>query len=153
MNTNTMWSTETWLCENSVYEAAALTPDNNSLVREDRGHGPGGGVAILCNNYFKPKQIKSTKYESFECCVAELSSAPHTLRVACIYRPPQFSALVFEREFTSFLEENCLGSTPVIIVGDFNVHYDVTSNSLTRKYIELLSATCKCANSYKRSHT
>ena len=57
--------TETWLSESTSYNASLLCPSDFSIFRSDRAHGPGGGVAILCRDFFKPTQIYFSKYTSF----------------------------------------------------------------------------------------
>ena len=56
----------------------------------------------------------------------------------CIKRPPSSSNSTFQAEFTELLENSCLGGCPIVICGDLNIHWDCQSNSLTKKYSELL---------------
>ena len=132
--------TETWFTDNSTYEARSLTPDGYTLIRRDRQTRKGGGTALLCHDSFKPRNVKLPDYESLECCMAELSSSTNTIRVLSLYRPPQFSVPLFERDFTSLLESHCLSGPPIVLLGDINIHINNADNAYTRKYIELLAS-------------
>ena len=128
--------TETWLDNDSIYETEEILPNCFTIICENRS-SRGGGVAVLCRDSFKPKQIKLPVFSTFECCLVELYSSPHVLRILVIYRPPQKSLLEFYDEFSTLLEQTCLGGSPVIITGDFNIHYDKDN---AHRYIDTISA-------------
>ena len=132
--------TETWLSESTSYNASHLCPSDFSIFRSDRAHGPGGGVAILCRDFFKPTQIYFSKYTSFEYCAIQISAGPQIYHILAIYRPPQTTNAVFQAEFGSFIEETCIGNTPVILSGDLNIHYDDPTLPMTRSYLDILSS-------------
>ena len=107
--------TETWL-QNEQYLASEFCPDGYVLLREDRLGQRGGGVAVLCRAEYKPKRLRSRKYDSFESLMVSLSSAPNSMRIAVIYRPPGLSCATFINDFTSFLEDNALGGDSLLII-------------------------------------
>ena len=69
-----------------------------------------------------------------------LPSAPDSMRIAVIYRPPALSCAKFIEDFTSFLEDNALGGDSLLIIGDFNVHMDTPNHTYPKKLLELCSA-------------
>ena len=115
---DTLTITETWLSDSTSYNASLVCPSDFSIFRSDRAHGQGGGVAILCRDFFKPTQIYFSKYTSFEYCVIQILSGPQIVHILAIYRPPQTTNAVFQMEFGSFIEETCIGNTPVFLSGD-----------------------------------
>ena len=56
-----------------------------------------------------------------------------------VYRSPG-ADLEFLSEFSDFLSDLVLGSDKVVIVGDFNIHIDVDSDSLKLAFISLLES-------------
>ena len=55
-----------------------------------------------------------------------------------VYRPPAGAYLEFLSEFSDFLADLVLSSDKVVIVGDFNIHMDVDSDSLKLAFTSLL---------------
>ena len=85
--------------------------------------------------------------------MVQLSSAPCSLRVVVIYRPPQASAAEFIEQFNSLLEETCLGGSPIILAGDLNIHMDNKDQTLTLRYNELLYAVGLTQHVEEPTHT
>ena len=72
-----------------------------------------------------------------------LSSAPKSLRIAVIYRPPGTSCSTFIDEFTTFPED-----TALLITGDFDIHMDIPSQRYTIVQIIGLRMASRFANFY-----
>ena len=132
--------TETWLSEHDPFTPADFCPDGYSLLRMDRKGQIGGGIALLCRKEYKPKNLSTHKHESFESMIISVSSAPNSLRIAVIYRPPSSSCAKFIDEFTAFLENCAIGGDSILIVGDFNIHVDKPKDTYPRKLLELCDA-------------
>ena len=148
--------TETWLRDDNAYDAAKLCPVGYTMARSDRSVGAGGGVAILCRDELKPKRIKTTSYMSFEHDIISVTSKAKRALIAVIYRPPASPIATFYEEFTSFLEDNALNDSYLVISGDFNIHWDNQDDSKSRELQSILNAfsLCRCDNTYthKRAH-
>ena len=127
--------TDTWFSDSTSYNASLLCPSGFSIFRTDRVHGPGGGVAVLCRDIFKPSQIFFSQYASFDYCAIKISSGPQVYHILAIYRPQQTSNSVFQTEFSPFIEETCIGNTPVLLSGDLNIHFDNPTIPMTQSYI------------------
>ena len=132
--------TETWLQEGDPYTSADFRSDGFTLLREDRVGQKGGGLAVLCRSEFNPSRPSSQKHDSFESMVVSISSAPNSIRIAVIYRPPNSSCAKFIEEFTCFLENIALGGDSILITGDFNIHMDTPNETYAKKLADLCDA-------------
>ena len=63
-----------------------------------------------------------------------------TVYLVVVYRPPSSSVTTFIDEFTSLLESCVLDGHPIILSGDFNIHWDNQENSSTRQIRDLFEA-------------
>ena len=135
--------TETWLKPDdhvTINEASPPTHINAHIPRES---GRGGGVAAIFkqNLAFTPQPVGN--FKSFE--HLSLSLADHTIKtrnrllLIILYRPPS-SYSEFLDEFSEFLSELVLCSDKIIIMGDFNIHVDVPSDSLTLSFNSLIDS-------------
>ena len=131
--------TETWLSPDDKYEALELCSQNATIHRSDRD-GVGGGVAIMTKNEYETKRVASRSYESFEHVIVSAKICGKVIKIACIYRPPCHSPTNFINDFSTFLEDNCLAGDPIILMGDFNIHMDVLTDSFAMKFNETLYA-------------
>ena len=57
-----------------------------------------------------------------------------------MYRPPSHNSTRFIDEICSFLEVNCLAGDPIILMGDFNIHMDISTDTFALKFKETLYA-------------
>ena len=139
---------ETWLHKKGDEPIiAALKPTGYEFENISRG-APGGGLAVLYReNLIKSVSIpkQSQVYKSFELNVTHLSSALDGRRVTflSVYRPTpkkknKLTIPMFFEDFHDLLEKNCVTDETLLIVGDLNFHFDVDTNSNTRKIKELL---------------
>ena len=130
--------TETSFNSNSSYKVSDLLPVGYSILCEDRIDERGGGVVVLCSSSLNPKTSKYHIILHLNAALFQLLSAPSSLRVVVIYRPPQTSVAEFIEQFNSLLDETCLGGSLFILAGDINIHMDNKDQTLTLKYNELL---------------
>ena len=132
--------TETWLNDEETYIPRDICPNGFTILRADRSGRPGGGVAILCNDSYKPKVINCNDYSSFEHIFAQFQEGSNVLRFLVIYRPPGSTSDEFITEFASLLENIALSGAPLVICGDFNIHCDIQNNKFTKQFHEALHA-------------
>uniref|UniRef100_A0A8C5G3G3 Reverse transcriptase domain-containing protein n=1 Tax=Gouania willdenowi TaxID=441366 RepID=A0A8C5G3G3_GOUWI len=135
--------TETWLYQDEYVSLNEATPPSHLNTHMPRDIGRGGGVAAIYHSslliYPKPK----ASYTSFESLVLNLS---HTESKTCqpvlfviIYRPPgPYSE--FLSEFSDFISNLVLSSDKILIVGDFNIHVDKDSDSLSSAFMSLIDS-------------
>ena len=121
--------TETWMKTCDPVIATELTPPGFLLHHVPRLDRVGGEVAILYRSYFKlieKENPEMTSFESAQCTFKTEGCKSLTLLV--IYRPPSSNFTTFLDEFATCLENLIPSPNEIIILGDFNVHYDDTSD-------------------------
>lgn len=141
-NVDIMFLTETWLkTHGDESKHADLTPAGyclKSLPRATRA----GGVAVLVREHF-PVVITTSfsfAHDSFEVIQLTLNT-PVCVHFFCVYRPPPSKAnkltdAMFYAEFSDMLAA-LQGN--VVIVGDFNFHYDKPDSYSTVRMVDILS--------------
>uniref|UniRef100_A0A8C5GPT6 Reverse transcriptase domain-containing protein n=1 Tax=Gouania willdenowi TaxID=441366 RepID=A0A8C5GPT6_GOUWI len=135
--------TETWLYQDEYVSLNEATPPSHLNTHMPRDIGRGGGVAAIYHSslliYPKPK----ASYTSFESLVLNLSHIEsktcQPVLFAIIYRPPgPYSE--FLSEFSEFISNLVLSSDKILIVGDFNIHVDKDSDSLSSAFMSLIDS-------------
>jgi hypothetical protein len=122
-----MFLTETWLYENSTVTIGELTPPGYSFLNFPRGTR-GGGIGVLFkSHHLKLKHKTLQEYSSFEHAI--ISNSSRTLNVVVVYRPDPsgVNTAVFMNEFEGFLGDVDLLCGRTLMLGDFNLHYDLPS--------------------------
>ena len=127
----------------------------NDVPREDR---KGGGLALLYRNNLKVSVCPYKEYRSFECVEWKISNQTLIFSVFGIYRPPYserhpFTLASFIQEFTEFLERVSLYTTPIVIMGDFNIHMDNASDCYTKQFHHCLKTFDLIQNVTTKTHT
>ena len=96
----------------------------------------GDGVGALVSDKFKTKVQKITSYNTFKALSAEISSSSFSGFFICLYRL-QENMQTFFNEFKDLLENIVTTHLDIYILGDFNLHLDV-SDSSTQRFNEIL---------------
>ena len=108
----------------------------------------GGGVGILYNSTLTvniKSDINSYMYSTFECMQAEICSNSTSMHLVIVYRPEEDSS-GHKQNFGSFLDEfesmivDLLQLSDLVITGDFNVHFEDSSDSEANRFKSLLSS-------------
>ncbi|GFS04197.1 ATP-dependent DNA helicase [Elysia marginata] len=131
--------TETWLAENgddvTLYE---LTLTTHTIISHPRKNRPGGGICVIINKNLNFKAENITSFSSFEC--TKLTTMNKTS--ICLYHPPPSATNPSHRQFIADLE--CLIEhhsevlDHVIILGDFNIHFDSLTDTYSKHVKTLL---------------
>ncbi|XP_051806672.1 uncharacterized protein LOC127534728 [Acanthochromis polyacanthus] len=148
--------TETWLQQEEFVSLNESTPPSHINCHIPRITGRGGGVAAIYHSSLKLNQRPKPDYSSFENLTLSLShpnlKAQKPVLFVVIYRPPApYSE--FLSQFSDFLSELVLSSDKVIIVGDFNIHVDIDSDSLTTAFNSLLDSIGFSQHVNKSTHS
>ncbi|XP_032442999.1 uncharacterized protein LOC116735317 isoform X1 [Xiphophorus hellerii] len=130
--------TETWQKKNDLTHLKRAAPDGYSHISQPRSEGRGGGVAVLFRDKWLVSSVSVPTYNSFESTVLQIHLSVPTI-LATIYRPPE-SNKDFLNDFSSLLTFLWSLSPNIIVVGDFNIHMDKFSNTLTRDFYYLLDS-------------
>ena len=78
-------------------------------------------------------------FDTFECLEVTIRSTDQeSLTLFVIYRPPSPSAGQFFAEFSQLLESANMFMTHFVICGDFNLHVDISMNTDTKTFNDIL---------------
>ena len=127
---------ETHLSENS---RDCLRLDGYNFVFRNREHGTGGGVAMFIKDNIIYKRRIDLEKNFTECIWIEIFvKHSKSFLVVCFYRPPGTSKYT-PRKYNDLLREHLSTIMKVnketIIVGDFNVNYNDTTDNTDFKTI------------------
>ena len=124
--------TETWLIDDDQDSATltSLVPDGYRILHVPRTGGKGGGVAFICKKHYNVKIDETFKASSFENMIVNITIESYTFRVFVIYRIPpsprnKICKSTFLKELADLLEQHEFSSGKHIILGDFNINWDV----------------------------
>ena len=100
---------------------------------------------MIIRSSIKHSQIVSqNEFSSFEYQEVNISLESSTLNLIILYRPPpnsrnKITVQQFYNEFTSLLEAKTAMSCKLLIVGDFNFHFEDLDNSYANRFKEVLA--------------
>ncbi|XP_065822699.1 uncharacterized protein [Labrus bergylta] len=132
--------TETWIRPEITVTSAAVSVDT-VFSHTPRSVGRGGGTGILISNTWKfNKLFPLSNNSSFEYHTI-LITAPIKMYIAIIYRPPGCNLNDFVVELDMLLSEIPDDGTPLIVMGDMNIH---TDKAQATDFLALLSHFFPC---------
>ena len=117
-----LFLTETFLkpssCD-SLYNIPGFT-----LLRKDRLHKAGGGIAVYCSNALTFNRCVDLEYHSVEILWLEICpfKSERSLLISGCYRPPSYSR-DDDKLFDQGIETAYLTNKEVILTGDFNINF------------------------------
>jgi exonuclease III len=138
--------TETWLNNNDTAIIESLRPKGYDFQHVSRNNpNRGGGIGIFFKNQIKVKKLKSPTYSTFEMCLWNIQIKQTDLNLLALYRPPyspkhRKTVPMFLREFSE-VWSNILATynnERLLLLGDFNIHIDISNNSDTKSFAEFL---------------
>jgi hypothetical protein len=138
--------TETWLsAESGNSDLLNVCPAGYSAVHTARLGKRGGGVALIHRDSIRVDVVTSGfSCNSFEHIVVLLRFSSISIRLVIVYRPPSQSSKCSEGQFISdfadFLQLLVVSTGKLLIVGDFNIHTDVVTNSSAVKLQSILQS-------------
>ena len=120
-----------------------VTPAGYSFHHAARIHKKGGGVGILLRDSLKCETHLRFQAKSFENYQLTFISGGISVRVAIIYRlhPTKKNGLKaadFFKEFSEFVDSLATNSGHLLILGDFNIHWDCQRNADTKQLADIL---------------
>ncbi|XP_049889964.1 uncharacterized protein LOC126383485 isoform X1 [Epinephelus moara] len=129
---------ETWQPPNDFIPLNNSTPPGFIYSCRLRDSGRGGGLAMLYREKWKVLPVSTPAYHTFESITSQLSGPTPTI-VATVYRPPKPNK-EFLNDFVQFLTHLSTLSPNILLLGDFNIHMDNTSNALTRNFTSCIDS-------------
>ena len=140
--------TETWLkpeCDDFILKSTI--PNDFKSINKPRSNGRrGGGIAALYSKNIDCTEIENhDEYESFEYLLVKVVHENTQILICTIYRIPpskdnKLSKSSFLVEFSSFLEKISISKEKIIVLGDFNIHWDEKSNTETVNFRNLVDS-------------
>jgi exonuclease III len=120
---------ETWLTSSRQRICGELTPTGYRLRTLNRKEKRGGGVAVLHKESVKVGEVEDFSTDSMEVLAFTLMSQKN-IRILLLYRPPPKNDIprrAFLNDLHDILDRLALSTRPFIIIGDFNIHWDVAA--------------------------
>jgi hypothetical protein len=135
--------TESWLKDDDLAVIGELENSGRfTLLHTPRAGRAGGGVACLVNSKFHATKVNTPKMKSFEHIAISLKSDRKSVSVVVLYRPEPsrhnpYTMSEFFDEFTQLLAHFNSIRGEVVIVGDFNFHFNKHDNTNTIQLKEI----------------
>ena len=134
--------TETWMSSENNHTTSIIKSFGYSITHFYTENCRGTGVAILFKNTLKVKPFSkfSSVFDSFQyrCVEISVKNQPSIL-LFVIYRCQEFTKDTFEQEFKHLLNFCDLTSYNILLVGDFNYHFEKTSDNTVIRLTNLIS--------------
>ena len=136
---------ETWLRESDLKILNDIEEYGYTIesYRKPRKTELGGGVALIYKKGLKLMKVKGLSYRSFEFQAFDLKLFNGTVRILNVYRAPysqknKVTVKMFLKEFEDFLLHQSSTNIPLLVLGDFNIHFEVLQD-LSRQNEPLFS--------------
>ena len=147
--------TETWL---SDVDNQLQPLQGYSSLHVLRPHRRGGGIAIIYRDCFKTQKEPIPSVKCFELLEVVLTIRSTHVRLVALYRPPPskrngLTKSQFFTEFREYLHSLSTSSGILVIVGDFNFHWDNPSHTDTVNMKDILEEYGLCQHINEQTHT
>ena len=151
--------TETWLKETDSTQShtvSEMTPSGYRCLHVPRSRGKGGSVGILFRSCVSVKQASPSTFKTFENIYVSLEAGSSHLKIYVIYRPPpnnknRLTVNDFLGELAQMFEDTMQQPGNLVVMGDFNFHWDDPTNSHTRQ-LKWHDSKCELFYSQKRPY-
>jgi len=102
-----------------------------------------GGICLLYDNSLNIRLIQLPTFTSFESLAVYVYRAGFNAVIVVLYRPGSSNVTqLFFDELSDMLERLAIYSSPLVIVGDFNVHVDDRADTSSAKLHDILVNYC-----------
>ena len=134
--------TATWLSSSDRDQAtgAALQQSGYRLHHVQRLAKTGGDVTVLYRSAYSIKVEPEDTYSSFEHTEVTLRHGCMNSLLVVVYRLPSSGTVVFCDQFAQYMDQVGITSQKLIVLGDFNFHYECVNDSVTTKFRVLLDS-------------
>ena len=150
--------TETWLKSGDLRKLKEATPKTHKFKHISRQSRWAGGVAIVYKSSLN-LDVKPVSYvaKSFEMMEAGVISGSTSIGLIILYRPPPsktngLTTSIFYQKFADYLETVTLTKAHPLLVGDFNFHVDVTSDSKAAQFSAIVDAAGLVQHVHEPTH-
>jgi len=139
--------TETWLTsdDHDKLTIQKLTPSGYKFLPVHRKGRKGGGLGVIYKSALSISISKPRKLCSLEYMELNIDCGTSSMKVPVVYRlhrskKLQITENLFFSEFEDILEDLVVYPGHLIIMGDFNFHWDVPSDTYTRRLMGLFES-------------
>ena len=134
--------TETWLSSIDRNQAtvAALQQSGYRLHHVPHPTKTGEGVAVLYRSAYGVKVEPADTYSSFEYTEVTFRHGCMNITLVGVYRPPSSGTEVFCDQLAQYVDQVVIKSQKLIVLGDFNFHYECINDSASTKFRGLLDS-------------
>jgi hypothetical protein len=162
--TDILCLTETWLREaGDEAKCRDLAPPGHTTTSFPRFTTTcGRGLAFVVSDKLLPHCTFTKDFNfshtTFELAQLSLSLGQSHVHIFCLYRPPpnkknKLTDSLFIEEFPDFLEYANSLKGSLLIVGDFNFHFDTPTQLYTAKVLYIISSFDLCQSVTEPTHT
>jgi len=156
--------TETWLTGTDADKPteSQLVPNGYKLLHVPRLRSRGGGVGVIYKQQYPLKTDPAFAATSFESMNVLATIGSSAFRIIVLYRVPpskqnKLKQSTFLEEFADLLEQAATWTGKLIIMGDFNVHWNSEDNHERKDLASLLEAFSitqhVCGPTHSKGHT
>lgn len=132
---------ETWLFSQNN-PVTAIIKSHGYLVNHDyRKSQRGGGTAIFYKACYSAREVSlPCEFSTFEItCVAIKSHVAKTAVLVTLYRTGPLNKS-FLQEVDCLLSHICANSDNIVVVGDFNIHFERTNEKTVKECVDMFSS-------------
>ena len=147
-NIDVLAITQTWLKPGEKDQATRgdLCPPGYELLEKPRPKGKGGGIAIIHKSSLKIQKVVTPSVDSFEILETLININSDIVRLGVVYRPPTgcktgYPMSTFLEELESYAYSRVTMSGKLLLLGNFNLHFENQNNKNTKKFQDILYAT------------
>jgi hypothetical protein len=156
-NVDILVMVETWLTQHDSAIRSAITPDGYVFKDHPRQGRPGGGTGVLCRSSMNLKKVDAGEKTSFEFSEWQVDLDNRKFQICVIYRPPYSSQHpvptgIFMEEFPEYLENTVMCQESLLLIGDFNIHVDDSSDPHAAAFMNMLEALSLVNHVYFQTH-
>ena len=139
--------TESWLTGNeqdNVIKSQSV-PAGYRMQHVPRAGSRGGGVAMIWKEQYAMKLEPPIEASSFESMVMLATIGSRAFRIVVLYRVPpstknKIQKSLFIKEFADLMEQAATWPGQLVILGDFNIHWDHDTDTEKKELHDLLES-------------
>lgn len=155
--------TETWLSNAEKHRKiiADLTLPGYKFQHAPRLNRTGGGVAVIHRESVNLVTSSIHTFSSFESMCCDLipdNTGSVSLKLIILYKPPysrrnKITSSMFLQDFADYLSVLAVSPSKLVIVGDFNIHWDDKANADTKKFADIMTSHNLLQHVHESTHT
>ncbi|XP_048863572.1 uncharacterized protein LOC125738530 [Brienomyrus brachyistius] len=128
--------TEPWLRPTDTIPLVEASPEGFSFMQKPHSSGCGGGLAAIFNSWLKIEPKTIDNFTTYEAMLIQIMCDP-SIYFLIVYRPP---GPYTSYKFGELLTDLVINLEHIIILGDFNIHVDIETDSLSKSFLSLLDS-------------